>query len=526
MNPAIVGGVIVVVILLVVFYMLSSGGEEIAPAVDLDEETKAEMEENVDEGLPEEQKKEEGQEESEIVKKEVPKDAPEFKPNEVEGLVAWYDGSSYDEKAGVWKDKSAKKNDATEIRGEPEVIEENGVKYVIGGKSAGIRFPQGAMTTGKKFTMIGVARYQDLEGGRIFDGYGGGANWLSGFHWNHPGSELGGRRNGAHRSGTGWIAGPGHYATNENVDDWILSVDQKHLYRFNGVTYSGLTNNTAKTPTQMSINHGDYTKNGDREASSWACAEVMFFENELDLPTIHKLENYLFKKYKILKQTRVYTWNRNYYRTEKGWLQPFGSCSGADCAEQLQNFENMGGSCGDDGAVSSINMNRHWGHWKHKWRNHQFGPNGLISNGNWYYDVNCLGGLENGIGGEEKKTDYISTTSSEPWQEKWKTFDMNCRNNPISAYKFEASNDKSRMRLNYKCSNAPVIDESCRDIKAGRWRGRNANPDRNPADGPFSSLDYQHLHCGSGQVLTKVEYGEDDAGNVELKGRCCTLEDL
>lgn len=516
MNYGVIGAGVVVVILLVVFYMLFSQEEEIAPAVEITEEEKQE----IDEQLSESTEQGEGDEKVAVVEQKVEKSEPDFKPDEVEGLVGWYTGDSYDEKKGVWKDKSGKGNDATEVRGEPEVIEDKGVTYLSGGATDGVRFPVGVLSTGKKYTMFAVSRSDTDKVNRIIDGYGGGANFLSTYYK--------GRLSGSHRSGTGWIAHHHEVAKNSNIGKWILSVDQKHLYRRNGVQLSGITNNMAKTPTQMTINYGDAMKS--QPAGDWSVCEMLFYANELDTATITKLEAYLHKKYNIPKEVRRYADVRNFYKSERGWLNPYEGCTGKECNDQLKVLDGMGSVCGEDGAMSRTFLERHWDSWKNKkYRGKTFGenPNTQIgSNGNLYYRGWCLGGLPNGGTGEEKTTEYVSLTSDEHWTEKMKKMDMDCRGQPIQGYQYETAGNGSRLRAKYTCSSAPINSESCRDIDVGTpWMGVNRNKPRHKDGGVLSAINRQDLNCGSGQVLTSIKYGEDDAGNVRYKGRCCSLED-
>ena len=114
---------------------------------------------------------------------------------------------------------------------------------------------------------------------------------------------------------------------------------------------------------------------------------------------------------------------------------------------------------------------------------------------------------------------------------------MDCRGQGIAGFQYESSADKSRLRLKYKCHQAPVDEESCREIDAVRHgkdryhRWKNTwNNDRHRDGGPFSAMETQDLNCGDGQVLTKVEYAEaadaDRDGEVRFKGQCCNLADV
>ena len=110
---------------------------------------------------------------------------------------------------------------------------------------------------------------------------------------------------------------------------------------------------------------------------------------------------------------------------------------------------------------------------------------------------------------------------------------MNCRDTGIAAYEWELSNDRSRMRLKYTCNGTPVEEDSCREIQANRHgldihtgHRNGLNNARLHQKGPMSAMETQDLDCGPNQVLTKVEYEEDDKGGVRMKGKCCSLQDV
>ena len=549
MEPVmIIAAVIVVVILIAVVYQFmgssdTAGPIEIDVPVTTEEKTEAMMNEQAQgagTGVEVEVEEEEGQEAGgEGTVEEVSEDEPDIDPKSISSLVGYYTGESFDEENNVWKDESGKKNDATEILGYPEVVEEDGLKYVLGGPKIGIRFPTTVMTTGKKYTMLAVVKYnKDDAGGRMFDGYGNGANYLGG-HWSWPWQSKGGPQtrnsmSGAHRTGTEWIAHNGH--TTHKADEWVVIADQKLSYRVDGIQRSGLTKDEALVPLQMTINYGDYT-NSDWAAAGhwwaqqnpdWSAGEVLFFSEVLDKDTIRKLETYLMKKWKVPRKRRVYVDQLNSFRWEKGtnaWGQVWDDCSGgASCADQFKALDKIGFDCGDDGAANFMTFHRHH-------RDHPAGGNGRF----WYYS-HCTQGLLPGV--KEKKTDTINVSDNSSMADKFRKLDVSCRTGGISKMQWENAGG-DRMRINYNCSNAPVNRQSCEEItaKAGGtseihsgWGGANdwknvRNNERDPNKGPITALDLQWLSCGAGKVLTDVKYGENEDGKVRLKGTCCALED-
>jgi hypothetical protein len=259
MNPILIGGVIFVMVILIVAVIsfrseddvIAENQEEVAPQT-VEEKAEEMLKQQADGGAAVGQDVEMDETEVEQAKeppaeKEISEKEPAVDPKKVPGLVGHYTADSFDERENVWKDVSGKDNHADEVRGEPEIVEENGVKFLMGSPDVGIRFPTAVMTNGRKYTFIAIAKYNGVTGGgRVFDGYGNGSNYLSGYHWKWPWSAKPrgnkGGLGGAHRSGTGWIAHNDIAITDENVDDWVLTVDQKLSFRYEwGSTFGSNT---------------------------------------------------------------------------------------------------------------------------------------------------------------------------------------------------------------------------------------------------------------------------------------------
>ena len=123
---------------------------------------------------------------------------------------------------------SGKNNHVTEIKGIFDVDDDDGIKYVFGDKNAGCKFPTKVYTKGRKYTMFHVADYSSEQNrGRIFDGTDG--NVLSGF-W---AGRKGVKHSGASRA-QGWLT----HNHAPKRDGWVISSDQKQLFRANGVQVS------------------------------------------------------------------------------------------------------------------------------------------------------------------------------------------------------------------------------------------------------------------------------------------------
>ena len=114
---------------------------------------------------------------------------------------------------------------------------------------------------------------------RIFDGLGN--NWLSGFHVSAVG--------GAYHAGTDWITPQSDLHGN----GWVLSTDQRNMYRSNGTDRTTGTVTGSKS-TQLTNNYGAYETS---QTSDWAVTEVIVFNRELTSTEYLSVEAYLSAKY-------------------------------------------------------------------------------------------------------------------------------------------------------------------------------------------------------------------------------------
>jgi len=605
---AIAGGVILLLIAIAAaVYMMSAGGDSSpAPTAEVDKleeklpPPEEQTQEQASEVMQEKQKLVEqggapAVEQQEIKSKPLDKDAETAKPKDVDGLVGHYTADSWNKKENRWDDVSGKGNHVTEIKGTFDVDDDDGVKFVFGDRNAGCKFPTSVFTKGRKYTFFHVARYgSESNRGRIFDGTD--SNTLSGF-W-------AGRQGLAHKqasSGFGWITHS--YGAHRGPARWIVSSDQKQLYRANGIQRSQgqpTLVKTQHTPRQMTLNFGQFTdaqKKADRpvsifkhcgyggnrttktsgayrrarigaqdndvsslqvpagmeltifdkpdltgksktfkgpvnddclvndgwndklssmiiknttgggigsESSKWQVAEVLFYNRELTLDEIKKIENYLMKKYKLEIEVLQRVWSHSTYKHDK-------------TAGTVAAHDGIGFHCGDEGAVMRWRMHAHGGtHWK----------NG-IGNHNFHYEGWCKQG---GVGGGKnaKKTSYVDVggAGSASAVDAYKKLmdQVDCRGSPLVGFHFETSADKSKARVHYECKDIEVDEGTCRDVTSHRHHKKYKNA-RLKSDGLLSAMHYQDINCGD-QVLTKVSLQDQDNGEIHLQGKCCSLQDI
>ena len=508
---AIIIGILVLVIAIAAFY-LSGGfdagpGPVVAPTVDDVPPEDIGMDINIQ---FDEEDEEDLQEDFSMVEITVPDTSGKFKPTSISGLVGWYTGASFDNDTGEWIDISGEDNHAVDVLGGPESVEgdkgSNNQKYVIGTEDDGLKFPVEVLTTGRKFTMFHVSRYntEQIEDynapgmGRIFDGTDNG--FVSGAH--------GGKSGWSHRNGAGALTNggaPGRAFYNK----FAVNTDQKTLYRFNGVQRSGLPNLSALTPGQMTINYGEaragnYGQHGER--SVWAVAEVLFYNRELSGKDIEKIEDYLFAKYGVKKLAYSHQVVRNPFKKE------------------VEGIQNMGASCGNQGAMSSTWLRRHYSRYTEKDENGN-DKEVLLPNGNYFFENGCVQGISEPVDGNTKSTEPVEgvdkdtlNQDGDAWFESaQKVYNMNCRTSPITEYKFKQVGDK--MKSEYTCSVRKVVEDSCEEkLSDGGSRTGDGNF--------FENMHMEKINCYP-KVLTAMELVKDPEGEgYRIKGKCCNLQDV
>ena len=207
------------------------------------------------------------------------------------GLVGWYKGDSW--RNGTWFDASGSGNHATTTRGTINVApipEKNGLLYLWGGVGDGILFPSAILPT--TYTLFHVARYNGINKNRIIDGVA--TNWFSGFSYSYNTTIAGGC------AGTAYHGSLMMTYVDFHGRDWVISSDQKNLYRSNGVLRGGASPYATGASDNISVNYGLSASYSD-----WAVAEVIVFERELNTNAITYIEQYLSEKYGIERTVPV-----------------------------------------------------------------------------------------------------------------------------------------------------------------------------------------------------------------------------
>jgi hypothetical protein len=196
------------------------------------------------------------------------------------GLVGWYDGPSWDGTTinKFWRDKSGLVNNTSpsDVRGAITYDSTNGFLY--GGVGDGLKFP--ALGTTANYTVIHLAKYNNGVKRRIFQGVTN--DWASGFYAGKAGVAY----------HNGYITAP----TDLYNYNWVISSDQRSLYRAHSIDFTAGTPGTPGYPDRIGLNFGAATT----EYSDWAVAEVLIYNRVLTATEMLSVENYLRAKYPSL----------------------------------------------------------------------------------------------------------------------------------------------------------------------------------------------------------------------------------
>eukprot|EP01084_Bolivina_argentea_P293659 505092_1 len=211
---------------------------------------------------------------------------------------AWYDGQSYSFGDKLWQDKSGncRNVESEHIEGNININSDlKGNKYLTGTTDSRMEFPYEILP--QTYTFIHVAKWISSSTGRIFNGLD--PTTLHGF-WSGFNEHWVTEPTAAH---TDWITPTGGNTGANYVKDWLISTDQRNVYRANGVFK--MSNDQAAAYRsiryRIGLNTGMYpsgatagTKYGD-----WAVAEVLIFDRELEPVEYKCIEEYLSDKYNI-----------------------------------------------------------------------------------------------------------------------------------------------------------------------------------------------------------------------------------
>ena len=195
---------------------------------------------------------------------------PKYAPPS-DGLIAWYNVDSFED--NKLKDLSGNDNHTTDIKG--DLLKSEDGSSLDGTIKTKIIFNEKILPP--TYTFIHVAKYNGPNKKRIFSSKP--LNQLSGF-WN-------GRAGVSHFDG--WKTS---YASSEDLNNWLISVDTNDFYRANTVDKTNKKIN--HKGTQFTINEGR-----QQESSDFSIGEILVYNRILSIEEIQEIENYLNEKFQV-----------------------------------------------------------------------------------------------------------------------------------------------------------------------------------------------------------------------------------
>lgn len=191
-----------------------------------------------------------------------------------DGLIAYYDSTSYSNNTLIWKDLSGNKNDIVQII---DINKDKKYPYVSGTKNSGILFP---FELSINYTIIYLAQFKNSTTGRILQSsIISPHEWFSGF--DTIGSGVAYHNN--------WITDQKDVFDNQ----WVLSVDQQNLYKGNGVN---LTTKNGTMIDSFKIGIGKFGFEPQKSAD-WNISCMIIYDKILTSNEIETIEKYIYKKY-------------------------------------------------------------------------------------------------------------------------------------------------------------------------------------------------------------------------------------
>jgi hypothetical protein len=363
---------------------------------------------------------------------------PSVDISDVEGLTGHYTAESYSTSQKLWKDVTDNVNDAR-VAGNM-MVSDDGV-YVYGGEAEKFTLPDDLFD--RQYTIFAISKYNGDSKRRIFTSSEGG--WFMG-----------------HNAGKSGVAYHDNWITEDKDhfgDDWVLSVDQRNLYRANGRRYSGYGLDES-FPKDVGVN----IANG--QESDYAIAEIMVYDRELTGDEILKIEQALMKKYSISEK-----------RFAKAGL--FTAYSSDPYRSDID--------CGPTSGLVGFKLDRNT---ENKTR----------------YEYNCMFSLDQSGDTIDLTTEYKGKTDN--FYDTIMDETLDCGARPIQAYKFDVKNS-NETQVQYRCSDSEVDESTCRDVTS--------------TDQDINTLTAHDIQCEDNEVMTYIKFqkSESDPNKTRYVYKCC-----
>lgn len=308
--------------------------------------------------------------------------------DDVAGLAARYTRDTYESETNTWKD--TKGGNAFTVSGALTAPADK--SYLTG--TTVTKFTLPSTLYDRTYTVFTVAKYNGENKKRIFTSSAG--EWYSG-----------------HNAAMSGVAKHDDVLT-EEVDrygsEWVVSCDQRDIYRANGTRLSGL-HHTQGLPTDMGVNISVGNE------SEFAIGEIIVFSRALGTSEIEIVEKVLMDKY-VIRANEYFT------------------------ATLTNNFVtdiyDAEVDCGPRGALNTVSVSKHPELEKHK------------------YQYKCMMELDP----YENEEYEENTTFKDRAPTYMENVAMDCNLNAVRGFKAEMSeNDKTRFV--FKCSSGTVDEATC-----------------------------------------------------------------
>jgi hypothetical protein len=376
----------------------------------------------------------------------------------IDGLVAWYDGPSYDETSRTWKDKSDKGHDITEITGILKKSK-NG-EEVQGDVDSVVAFPQEILEDEEEYTFINVTKYNGPAKGRIFTTKNGSdENILLGFHANKAGVYYGDRN-------VEWIS----QTIDRHGDKWTLSTVQPKLYRSNGALRTAFRNpeseDIGNVPKRIYIN------GWSTEKSDWSVKEMIVYNRLLTQSEYIAIEKALAEKYDIKPN-----------RYELSALK--GDASSEGWPEIVRDVQFR---CGKGEALTEFAVND--------------------SKQSVY---SCMSGIDLDGDEVEGKTIYEDIKGGSEYFKNLQNNKIDCGESPINALTLAMDEDEEKIRYEYTCNNSKVKKNTCQTVVSDDYATGTS----------FDNMSgLTNTACPTDHVITSAKLVADGA-NQKWELTCC-----
>lgn len=318
--------------------------------------------------------------------------APSVDISNISGMTGRYTAESYSTSQKLWKDESGNTNDFR-VQGNLSVSDDK--TYVYGGVEEKFTLPDDLFD--RQYTLFILSKYNGDGKRRILTSSEGG--WFSG-----------------HNAGKSGVAYHDNWITqdsNKYGDNWVLSTDQRNLYRANGRRLSGYGLDES-FPKDVGVN----ITSG--QESDFAIAEIIVYNKELTEEEYTKVEQMLMEKYSVSPKRFM----------RSGMFTSYGN-----------DLYNTQMDCGPTSGLSGFQL--------------------ATSDNKSRYEYNCMFNLDQSGQTMDLTTEYKSKTDN--FYDAILDETLDCGTRPIETYKFGVKNS-NETQVQYRCSDAEVDEQSCRDV--------------------------------------------------------------